>query len=193
MPPRFNMWLAWLEPTLEVFSVDGGGAGARPGEVFAAVSLLIGLVSLVAHEFSINTSMATSVWCLEPVCSDEASGPVVTLSPHGDPTSGIHGLRSAVVEPARAPRLDVVTKQRWRSVHALAVVLVCAVAVLVNGTVYFELYMFAVFVMPYGLVVELALLAYVFSMAAIKTTIVAGWQRRQWLQTLPWVRFTLPI
>ena len=191
MPPAFDLWLAWIEPMMGVFHAHG--RSVRSGEAIAAVSLLLGLLCLIMHEVLINTTIETSVWRLEPAGPPRCPSEISASALHNElPLRRTQGRNIAVLELADVAQLNLVRQRQWRAVHIFAVSLFCTVDVLVNGTLYFEFKTTAMFVVPYGLV-EVAFLAYLLLAGAIKTTLVAGWQRQQWLDAVPWVRITLAM
>ena len=184
IPPRFDTWLAWLEPAFGGSNADG--SDMHSGEIFAALSLAIGLATLVTHQFLIiGTSTDTSLWALKPslaLAPPSGSSSVATPTQQQRwPWDGLQGRRNTdlTIEQLISSR-----KRRRRSAHTIAVGLFSIVDVFTSTTLYFELATVLVFVMPY----RLSVISYVLVAAAVKTTVVAGRLRRQWLHAFPWVR-----
>lgn len=97
---------------------------------------------------------------------------------------------SATQKLASVGQLTFYGARWWRGLHTFAVGLFSVVDLFASFTLYFELAVALKWVVPY-LFLSLALMPYMILACAAKTTIVAGWQRRQWLHGFPWVRCAL--
>ena len=185
IPPRFNMWLAAIEPILHIFKTRGDGL--QTGEAIAACSLLIGLTGFLTHQFLRTTaSTGLSLWALKPPNASDSQSAVSTPAANPPPP---RCRQSAVSELAHAVQRNLVEEQRWRIAHALFVGVFCIVDVLFNGALYFEVIVLPIFVVPYRLF-TLGVMAYLLAAGVVKTTIVAGRQRGLWLEAFPCVRST---
>ena len=136
------------------------------------------------------TLSETSLWAFK---AKVLASPSERSSPVGPPSQhkgwSLLDCRSVAQKLAHVAQRSLRRERQWRIVHACAVGLFCVVDDLAGTTLYFEIVIILMFVVPYRLF-TISVLAYPMMACVIKTAIVAGWQRRQWFQLFPWVRST---